>query len=110
MTEATIYRAKDSGKIMGFQVKDHSGYAPAGTDIVCAAISMLVLNTINSIEKFSNDIFDAYEDTDNAVVGFDLKGDPGEKTSVLLDSMYLGLATVQKKYGNEFLKLIDKEV
>ena len=32
----------DSGRITGFSVSGHSGYAEAGQDIVCAAVSAVV--------------------------------------------------------------------
>ena len=42
----------DSGRITGFSVSGHSGYAEAGQDIVCAAISAIVTmaeTTINDV-------------------------------------------------------------
>ena len=54
MTKVTIF--KQQGLYKGFEVSGHSGYADAGEDIVCAAISALTINCINSIETFTNDI------------------------------------------------------
>ena len=110
MTEAVIFRASDSGIIRGFKVEGHSGYAESGSDIVCAAVSMLVINTMNSVEKFTEDRFDASMDDDNTVIRFDFLDEPSEKSVLLTDSMILGLKTVQKNYGKEFLNLIEKEV
>ncbi len=110
MTEAVIFRASDSGIIRGFKVEGHSGYAESGSDIVCAAVSMLVINTMNSVEKFTEDRFDASMDDDNTIIRFDFLDEPSEKSVLLTDSMILGLKTVQKNYGKEFLNLIEKEV
>ena len=55
MTKVTIF--KQQGLYKGFEVSGHSGYADAGEDIVCAAISALTINCINSIETFTNDEF-----------------------------------------------------
>ena len=33
----------------------HAGYDDIGKDIVCAAVSVLVINTLNSIERFTDD-------------------------------------------------------
>jgi hypothetical protein len=110
MTEAVIYRASDSGSIKGFKVEGHSGYADAGSDIVCAAVSMLVINTMNSIEKFTDDKFDASMDEDNTVIRFEFLERPSEKSVLLTDSMILGLKTVQENYGKDFLNLFEKEV
>ena len=40
MTKVEFFR--DGARITGFSVSGHSGYAEAGTDIVCAAISAVV--------------------------------------------------------------------
>ena len=56
MTKITVYKNK-TGDITGFRCEDHAGFARAGRDIVCAAISALVFNTINSIEQLTEDDF-----------------------------------------------------
>ena len=33
----------------------HAGYADAGSDIICAAVSVLVFNTLNAIESYTDD-------------------------------------------------------
>jgi uncharacterized protein YsxB (DUF464 family) len=40
MTTVTFY--SEGSRIVGFEVKGHSGYAPEGEDIVCAAITSAV--------------------------------------------------------------------
>ena len=39
MTRAVFYRR--NGRLIGFDIKGHSGYAESGSDIVCAAVSTL---------------------------------------------------------------------
>lgn len=39
----------DSGEIIGFDISGHSGYAEAGQDIVCAAVSSAAYMTVNTI-------------------------------------------------------------
>lgn len=36
---------------IGFKVQGHSGYAPAGQDIVCAAVSAMTMLTVNMLES-----------------------------------------------------------
>jgi uncharacterized protein YsxB (DUF464 family) len=38
-----------SGEIIGFDISGHSGYAEAGQDIVCAAVSSAAYMTVNTI-------------------------------------------------------------
>ena len=40
MTEVTFH--SEGSRISGFEVKGHSGYAPEGEDIVCAAVTSAV--------------------------------------------------------------------
>lgn len=40
MTTATFY--SEGARLVGFEVKGHSGYAPEGGDIVCAAVTSAV--------------------------------------------------------------------
>jgi len=41
--------AKDSGHIVRFSVDGHAGYGTYGHDIVCAAVSALVISSINGL-------------------------------------------------------------
>lgn len=49
MTTVTVRR--DEQGICGLSVKGHSGYAEAGSDIVCAAVSVLMTTCINALES-----------------------------------------------------------
>ena len=50
MTHIVLYRDQ-AGRNTGFSVKGHSGYADAGSDIVCAGISALTITCINALES-----------------------------------------------------------
>ena len=52
MTEIRIYKT-ESGEYLRFTCSGHAEYADYGQDIVCAAISILVINTVNSLEEFA---------------------------------------------------------
>ncbi|MCQ4871882.1 ribosomal-processing cysteine protease Prp [Blautia producta] len=56
MTYITFYQDSD-GVVTGFDTSRHAGYAKQGEDIICAAISALVINAVNSIEEFTEDAF-----------------------------------------------------
>ena len=101
MITVTIHRSNDS--YAGFKVVGHAGYAEEGYDIICAAVSVLVVNAVNSIETFTDDKFAARED--HGIVELILEGSVSDKTTLLLDSMILGLRDIQTQYGNEFIRL-----
>ena len=94
MTKVTVYKTK-AGDIKGFKCADHAGFARKGKDIVCAAVSALVLNTINSIEELTSDDFSGEQDEKNAVISFTLKDDFSADSQLLLKSLVLGLTSIE---------------
>lgn len=50
MVNIKIMRS-ESGRIYGVTVTGHAGYATYGSDILCSAISVLTLSTINGLEQ-----------------------------------------------------------
>ena len=47
----TVNMIKQADKLCGYDINGHAEYAEPGEDIICAAISVLAINTANSIEK-----------------------------------------------------------
>ncbi|KLU73636.1 MAG: hypothetical protein RHS_0492 [Robinsoniella sp. RHS] len=107
MIKITVY--KSSEVYRGFVAKGHAGYGEEGQDIICAAVSVLTVNAINSIEQFTEDKFAVRQD-DDGLVELILEGVVSKETKLLLDSMILGLKDIQNNYGNEYIKIIFKEV
>jgi len=106
MITITIYQNSDI--YVGFESKGHAGYGEEGYDIICAAVSALTINTINSIETFTEDVFTVRQN--EGYVKFVLKN-PVTNTAVLfLKSMILGLKMIQENYGNKYIDLVYKEV
>ena len=54
MTTITITKTSDDN-YKEIECNGHAGYAEYGEDIVCAAVSVLTINTINSIEQLTKD-------------------------------------------------------
>ena len=104
----TIEIHKTGGQYSGFISTGHAEYAEEGFDIICAAVSVLTVNAINSIEKFTDDSFAVRQD--DGLVELILDGKVSKKTTLLLDSMILGLQEIKNNYGNEDIELIFKEV
>jgi len=117
MTTIIVYK-NNKQQYKGFVCMGHAGYAKKlffmrQPDILCSAISTLVINTLNSLEKITNEAENIVLDT-NEETGF-IKCDfiaPITNTSsiVLLDSMLLGLSDLNKEYGNEYLQVKFEEV
>ena len=108
MTTVTIFKDK-TGIYKGFEVSGHAGYSKSGNDIVCAALSMLTTNTINSIETFTDDFFSYEEDEKSGYMKLSLDEDSSHDTQLLIDSMNLGLSQLSKAY-KKYVRLIIEEV
>ena len=90
MTTVTFYQNHDS-ICVGFRSEGHAGYAEAGEDIVCAAVSALVITAVNSLEKLTDDEFISSEDEENAVIQVSFPGTPGKEASLLMEALKIGL-------------------
>ena len=111
MITATFF--KDSNGIhRGFSVIGHAGYAERGQDIICAGVSFLSINTVNSIEKFTSDKFNANMEENTGLLTFSfIDKDISEKSRLLIDSLILGLTGISDEYKDEhFIQIIFKEV
>lgn len=96
---------------MGFDVFGHAGYAEAGNDIVCAAVSALVINAVNSIEKFTEDETSWVSDEDSGNITFRFSHPASHDAGLLLDSMILGLEEIENSSEHEeYIDIIFKEV
>ena len=109
MTHITIYRNQKNA-FTGFICEGHAGYADAGEDIVCAGISPLVINTINSIEALTATEILADAEQERGTIHVNLPYGCDEQAKLLVNTMILGLQGIQKNYGNKFLTLDFKEV
>ncbi|MGI6215433.1 MAG: ribosomal-processing cysteine protease Prp [Christensenellales bacterium] len=49
----TIRLFKANNRLCGFQIEGHAGYAQAGEDIVCAALSFLSITCANALEQIA---------------------------------------------------------
>ena len=104
----TIKVREKNGSYEEFISKGHAGYAEAGQDIVCAAVSALIITTVNSLEKFTDDKFDVQEK--DGFVSIHFRIDLSERGMLLMDSLLLGLTEIAGSYNNRYLTVKVKEV
>ena len=109
MITITIYQNKQ-GQYTGFSCIGHAKYAEAGEDIVCAGVSALVLNTVNAINAFTEEIFEADTDQTSGLIDIRFQQPVGHDAKLLIDTMALGLHDIQKNYGTDYSLLNFKEV
>ena len=96
----------------GFSLVGHAGYSEHGSDIVCAGVSALAINAVNSIEAFTDDktLVNVEEETGLLTFSFS-DSNVSEKGQLLIESLILGLKGIGEEYsGNDYLKILFKEV
>ena len=110
MIRVTIYRTGRQ-EYAGFDVSGHAEYDDSGKDIVCAAVSALVITTLNSIERFTDDETECVSDAGDGSIVFRFRKSPSHDAGLLLDSMILGLEEIESGIEYEpYIDIIFKEV
>ncbi|WP_414838889.1 ribosomal-processing cysteine protease Prp [Carnobacterium sp. TMP28] len=94
MIQATFSKNED-GEITSFKVEGHAGYAPSGRDIVCVAVSALVVGTINGSEGLTDATIDTA--VSHRFIKVDIKK-PTPYSNVLINSMLLSSKGIQEEY------------
>lgn len=86
----TVTRYKDR-----ITIKGHSGYAPIGQDIVCAAVSVLVQTLIQSVENLTTDKIEYSMSPGTVDIKFWSLSD---HSKVLIDSFFIGIEGIAEAY------------
>ena len=109
MVVITCRKSKSEYKHLTF--KGHAGFGRFGRDIVCSAVSVLFINTMNSIERFTDDRprIKTKRKLGKQLIDVTFDKPITKETVLLLDSMMLGLNEIQKEYGDKYLSLIYEE-
>lgn len=106
MISIDLYKA--DGVYSRFSSVGHAEYGEAGNDIVCAAVSVLVINTLNSIEFLTEDEIIDSSDQSKGIIKVEFCN-LSHDSILLLDSMVLGLTEIQKQYGRKYITFTVKE-
>ena len=105
MVTATV--VKDPSGYVSFKCSGHAGFMKKGKDVVCSAISMLTINTANSIMTFTGSRINV--DENDGFVTWTFENGCDEKAALLMDSMIMGLRSIEEEYKG-YLKLRTEEV
>lgn len=109
MTAITVFYKGKS--IRGFHAKGHTGYAEAGEDIVCAAVSAITQTAcLGLMEYLESKPEPEQKDGELRVLvpeGASRRDE--ERAELILGTMLKGLRSVEENYS-DYLKIIKKEV
>lgn len=104
----TVTVTKKDRSYREFISRGHAGYAEEGQDIICAAVSALVINTVNSLETLTHDRISVKEK--DGFVSFSFTEPVSEGGALLMDSLVLGLTEIENSYSKKYLKVKVREV
>ena len=103
---------RSDGALIGYSACGHSGYAEAGADIVCAAISALTQTTLNGLKNVLKAPVMFDQDDDGAFIEAKLTPEASEEqiqqAQLLLVTLLEGLQAIQRSYPRN-LRIIFKE-
>ena len=105
----TTFYLNSNNEIFGFKVEGETNYAPNGYDILASAISVLVINTANSINALTSDkAVLTTKDTPKCIkcsVNSIKNGYGSKEAKVLLKSLESGLKDIRDNYGEEYIQV-----
>ena len=78
--------------------------------MICAAVSVLVINTVNSLETLAAEKLHVTQNQEDGFLRCEFPVGLSPKGSLLMDSMILGLQGIVKQYGNKYLQVNVEEV
>ena len=96
-----FYRRPD-GALTGYRAEGHTGYAEAGEDIVCAAVSALTQSTLNGLKNVLK--APVMFDIDDAAATLEARLTPQaseaqvREAQILLQTLLQGLQAIERSY------------
>ncbi len=81
-------------------------------DILCSAISVLLIGTMNSLEELAGEQFETAANERDGFLKYTFSSERPlqEKSNFLLDSMVFNLEMLSREYGEKYLQVKFKEV
>ena len=107
MIKVTVFKKDNS--FVGLKSVGHAGYADKGQDIVCSAASVLLINTVNSIETLTHDEI-SYKNISSGDLEVSFPKGLSDSGNLLMNSLILGLNEIKNEYGETYFTLSVKEV
>ena len=86
----------------GIMISGHAGYAPAGSDIVCAGVTALTQGLVRSIEGLTDDRIETDIGSGMASIQY---GDLSEEGRLLIDSFFIGICMIAEEFP-DYVRII----
>lgn len=105
MIRVTLHEKE--GEILSFECKGHAGFAEAGRDIVCAAVSVLTTTCVNALETVAG--VRPQVEARSGLMLVSLPRGAGRDAQVILKTLRQGLRDLREEYP-EYLQLTELSV
>ena len=110
MTTVTIQKDHNQA-YKGFTCIGHADYAKRNQpDILCAAISALVIGTVNSLEELAGEKMTVDTDEATGFIRCIFQNALQERSNFLVDAMVFNLENLSREYGKKYLQVKFEEV
>ncbi|MDD3866484.1 MAG: ribosomal-processing cysteine protease Prp [Eubacteriales bacterium] len=113
MITVTVWRTEDH-MICRFKASGHAGYAPAGNDIICSAITAITTTAIGSLADIAG--LETNHTMRDGLIECRLKQDrpmtdrQRETAAIILESMLLGCRQIEESYGRTYVQVREKQI
>lgn len=104
MINAEFYY-NEKHRLFGFKISGHAGFAKNGKDIVCSAVSVLTINTVNSIDRLTDDYYEFEQDDDEGVMILRME-ELTDSSELLLRSLRIGIEGIVEEYGSDYVNIL----
>ena len=102
---------RQEGRITGFESEGHAGYADYGSDIVCAAVSALLISCVNGLESVAGVEAVVRQNEEVGFLKAELSGMPDEArrhdAEIVFEVTEKGLQSIAKQYP-DFVRVISR--
>ena len=99
---AVAFFRRPDGALTGYRAEGHTGYAEAGSDIVCAAVSALTQTTLNGLKNVLKAPVMFEIDDEAAILEARLSPQASEEqvqaAQLLLQTLLKGLRAIERSY------------
>ena len=99
---AVAFFRRADGALTGYRASGHTGYAEAGSDIVCAAVSALTQSTLNGLQNILKAPVRSDIDERTASLEAELKPEATteqvDRAQLLLQTLLEGLRAIERSY------------
>jgi len=87
----------EQNMIVGYKVSGHAGYAEAGEDIICSAVSAVTQAPLMGLERHLHLNPKAKVNLDKGILEVALNSAPNDLTEAVLETMLLGVDSIARQ-------------